>query len=253
MSEEPLSEQCASQLEAALHYTSETLYARLGPLARSCRQGDQYECINACVFLISSAASQRHVSREARLATFREGRWSEKNCCQSQESMVEAGFYYLGEADYVKCFFCDLGLRDWNPAEIAEMEHANFSPLCFFLKASRGLDWLRSRSNRPQNYPTSYLRQDHNGLMRQIKQELDSPYAVFACGSGFNDTKVMLCIARRYIRQGAKMTLQELITELQAEWDREMLGGGNSSKFSDAGPNFPGQFDLAATLRSFRV
>ena len=32
---------------------------------------------------------------------------------QSQESLANAGFYYIGRCDHVKCFYCDGGLRNW--------------------------------------------------------------------------------------------------------------------------------------------
>uniref|UniRef100_A0A1I8J0T0 AMP-binding domain-containing protein n=1 Tax=Macrostomum lignano TaxID=282301 RepID=A0A1I8J0T0_9PLAT len=197
----------------ALDAVSTTLSSRLSPLARSDSVMDIYEALTAAVYLMSSASNPLKVSRESRRLSFEQGAWVHMGRTQTVEDMVESGFFYLQEDDHVKCFFCDLGLKDWDAGDVPEMEHAKFSPLCFFLKSSRGLEWLRRSSPRPPNYPTSYTRQDHNQLLRILSDELLSEPVDIVCKLGFCDTKVLLCIARKFIRFRQKFTRQELLQE----------------------------------------
>uniref|UniRef100_A0A1I8J3Q3 Histone H2A n=1 Tax=Macrostomum lignano TaxID=282301 RepID=A0A1I8J3Q3_9PLAT len=172
----------------ALDAVSTTLSRRLSPLARSDSVMDIYEALTAAVYLMSSASNPLKVSRESRRLSFEQGAWVHMGRTQTVEDMVESGFFYLQEDDHVKCFFCDLGLKDWDAGDVPEMEHAKFSPLCFFLKSSRGLEWLRRSSPRPPNYPTSYTRQDHNQLLRILSDELLSEPVDIVCKLGFCDT-----------------------------------------------------------------
>uniref|UniRef100_A0A1I8GNU2 WD_REPEATS_REGION domain-containing protein n=1 Tax=Macrostomum lignano TaxID=282301 RepID=A0A1I8GNU2_9PLAT len=215
-----------AELHRALDFVSKTLSGRLSPLTGQWLGFDSnWEALTAAVYLASSAASPAFLSREARRRSFeRDDVWRRRGGRQSPEDMVESGFFYLGEADHVKCFFCDFDLRDWDAGDVPEAEHAKFSPLCFFLKSSRGLDWLRRSSPRPPNYPTSYSRQDHNRLLRILADELRSEAADIVRRVGFSDTKVLLCVARKFIRFRQKFSRQELLLEMQREWDREMSG-----------------------------
>ena len=44
--------------------------------------------------------------------------------------LAEAGFYYTKIADGVKCFKCDVQLRNWSPEDTAWGEHEKWSPQC---------------------------------------------------------------------------------------------------------------------------
>ncbi|PAA60889.1 hypothetical protein BOX15_Mlig000686g3, partial [Macrostomum lignano] len=224
---------------------STKLADRMRPLADSTRLLDVYEALTAVVYLTSSPSTLRFVTRKARMDSFVIGNWDYLGKSQTKEDMVESGFFYLMEEDHVKCFFCDLGLKDWDQGDHPEQEHVKFSPLCFFLKSSRGMERLRAMSERPPNYPTSYTRQDHNQLMKILGDELTSPQIDLVCRLGFSNTKVLLCIARKFIRFRQKYTRQELVVEMQKEWDREMADNPADP------PHFNDKHDLAAVLREF--
>ena len=63
----------------------------------------------------------------------------------SFDQIVEAGFYYTGEADCVRCFWYSLGLNCWDPGDDPWREHARFSPRCPWLLRCRGRYYSRSR------------------------------------------------------------------------------------------------------------
>ncbi|XP_013396547.1 baculoviral IAP repeat-containing protein 7-A-like [Lingula anatina] len=63
----------------------------------------------------------------ARLATF--ARWP-PGIKQTPNVLAEAGLYYLGVNDSVKCFFCDGGLCNWQPTDDPWEEHKTWFPQC---------------------------------------------------------------------------------------------------------------------------
>ena len=61
----------------------------------------------------------------------------------SFDKSAEAGFYYTGETDCVRCFWCSLGLNCWGPGDDPWREHARFSPRCPWLLRCRGHYFVR--------------------------------------------------------------------------------------------------------------
>lgn len=43
-------------------------------------------------------------------------------------------FIFLGVCDYVKCFHCGLGFKNWMFYDVPLEEHARWSPNCFYIK-----------------------------------------------------------------------------------------------------------------------
>ena len=77
---------------------------------------------------------------EIREQTFIDHNWSAhvNFTSPSFDKIAEAGFYYTGEADCVRCFWCSLGLNCWDPGDDPWREHARFSPRCPWLLRCRG-------------------------------------------------------------------------------------------------------------------
>ncbi|XP_046545354.1 baculoviral IAP repeat-containing protein 2-like [Haliotis rubra] len=67
----------------------------------------------------------------ARLDSFTS--WPTAYVPQSPESLVAAGFYYIGSADRVTCFQCGITLRDWDVGHDPMTEHREYSPNCEFI------------------------------------------------------------------------------------------------------------------------
>uniref|UniRef100_A0AAY4AS48 RING-type E3 ubiquitin transferase n=1 Tax=Denticeps clupeoides TaxID=299321 RepID=A0AAY4AS48_9TELE len=57
-------------------------------------------------------------------------------------ALARAGFFYTGHGDNVKCYFCDGGLRNWEPGDDPWQEHAKWFPRCEFLLQSRGHEYV---------------------------------------------------------------------------------------------------------------
>ncbi|XP_078248134.1 baculoviral IAP repeat-containing protein 7 isoform X1 [Pogona vitticeps] len=62
----------------------------------------------------------------------------------SPEILAGAGFFYTGQGDYVRCFYCDGALRNWERGDDPWMEHARWFPSCKFLLQSRGRGFVNS-------------------------------------------------------------------------------------------------------------
>jgi len=46
----------------------------------------------------------------------------------SPRYFTEAGFFYLGDRDRVKCFYCNGGLQNWHYNDDPWFEHAKWYP-----------------------------------------------------------------------------------------------------------------------------
>ena len=80
-----------------------------------------------------------------RLQTFHltENRPNEKIRATSFET-ADAGFYYLGNKDRVKCWYCNGGFQNCERFGLAWEEHAIFFPKCEFLLISKELEFVKN-------------------------------------------------------------------------------------------------------------
>ncbi|KAM5181755.1 baculoviral IAP repeat-containing protein 2 [Mantella aurantiaca] len=66
------------------------------------------------------------------------------------KKLAEAGFYYVGRNDDVKCFCCDGGLRCWESGDDPWVEHAKWFPRCEYLMHIKGQSFVQ---NIQERYP----------------------------------------------------------------------------------------------------
>ncbi|NXW76244.1 BIR7B protein, partial [Hirundo rustica] len=81
------------------------------------------------------------VREEMRLSTFEN--WP-PNSNVYPEQLARAGFFYTGQGDVVRCFYCDGGVRSWSVGDDPWREHAKWYPECEFLLHSRGREFVSS-------------------------------------------------------------------------------------------------------------
>ena len=62
---------------------------------------------------------------------------------QQPKELAEAGFFYIGLSDQVKCFYCDGGLRNWQADDYPWTEHARWFSKCGFVRLVKGDDFIR--------------------------------------------------------------------------------------------------------------
>ena len=51
----------------------------------------------------------------------------------SAREMAEAGFFYSGYSDQVYCFYCGLGLHEWEPLDDPVTEHMKWYKNCGYI------------------------------------------------------------------------------------------------------------------------
>ena len=56
--------------------------------------------------------------------------------------LADAGFYYTGLSDRVRCFQCGLVLHSWEANGMPYHAHARFSPRCPYMIVEKGIDWI---------------------------------------------------------------------------------------------------------------
>ncbi|XP_052809746.1 baculoviral IAP repeat-containing protein 7-A-like isoform X1 [Mya arenaria] len=76
---------------------------------------------------------------EARLDTF-DG-WSE-DVSQKPHQLADAGLYFTGVEDHVRCFACDGGLWQWDAGDDPWVEHCRWFPACHFARTSKGDQYI---------------------------------------------------------------------------------------------------------------
>src|SRR6267154_899967 len=56
--------------------------------------------------------------------------------------LAKAGFYSIGYQDFVKCFECNGGIREWEPYDDPWIEHAKYYPTCKYIKNNRSKTFI---------------------------------------------------------------------------------------------------------------
>ncbi|KAK3576359.1 hypothetical protein CHS0354_039295 [Potamilus streckersoni] len=83
--------------------------------------------------------SPQYQAYHVRLSTFT--RWP-SNMTQKPEQIAQAGFYYTGLQDVVRCFACDGGLKNWDPEDDPWIEQARWFPQCPFVQKVKGQEFV---------------------------------------------------------------------------------------------------------------
>ncbi|XP_045195762.2 baculoviral IAP repeat-containing protein 2-like [Mercenaria mercenaria] len=78
-------------------------------------------------------------SMQARLSSF--AGWP-GHIIQTPLQLAEAGLYYTGFEDQVRCFMCDGGLRRWDPEDVPWTEHCRWFPDCPFAREMKGEEFI---------------------------------------------------------------------------------------------------------------
>ncbi|XP_062611236.1 baculoviral IAP repeat-containing protein 7-A-like isoform X2 [Saccostrea cucullata] len=76
-----------------------------------------------------------------RLESFQTEKWP-SSITQTPKQIAEAGFYFTGEEDAVRCHYCDGGLREWEPGDDPWTEHARWFPFCKFVMKIKGIQFI---------------------------------------------------------------------------------------------------------------
>lgn len=91
---------------------------------------------------LSEAVYPQFSTRQSRLSTFTHWPHSATGMFPAQY-MADLGFYYAGYADCVRCFYCGVGLKSWEPQDDPLTEHIRWRPECRFLMSTKGKEHVQ--------------------------------------------------------------------------------------------------------------
>lgn len=70
---------------------------------------------------------------------------------QKPTDLAAAGLFYTCEADKTVCYYCGVGLLNWEPTDDPWVEHARWSKKCFFLEFVKGSNFVILCKNMKSN------------------------------------------------------------------------------------------------------
>ena len=111
----------------------------LGPNVRYVNDKPPNDVENVGIIRHSGPANAKYSTTESRLRSFRD--WPPA-LRQEPKQLAEAGFYYIGLSDQTKCFYCDGGLRNWQPDDDPWTEHARWFSKCGFVRLIKGDEFI---------------------------------------------------------------------------------------------------------------
>ncbi|XP_063064181.1 baculoviral IAP repeat-containing protein 7 isoform X1 [Engraulis encrasicolus] len=180
-------------------------------------------------------------SEDARLTTYHN--WPTGASVQP-DALARAGFFYTGDifvlvghGDNVKCFFCDGGLRNWEPGDDPWQEHAKWFPRCEYLLQTRGREYV---SNIQESY--FHMGETVSGSQVPVTRDMTpgsdvvggqgsaaallSPVVQTVLGMGFEAALVQSLVQTRYLLTGRHYTsVSDLVADvLQAEEEDRLRG-----------------------------
>ncbi|XP_060603699.1 uncharacterized protein LOC132756601 [Ruditapes philippinarum] len=81
----------------------------------------------------------QYATKTAREASY--STWPDTSS-HTPEVLADAGFFYAGFGDCVRCFYCGIGLRHWTAEDDPWIEHARWSKNCVFVKQKKGEEFV---------------------------------------------------------------------------------------------------------------
>ncbi|XP_013419082.1 baculoviral IAP repeat-containing protein 3-like, partial [Lingula anatina] len=97
-------------------------------------------------------------------------------------NLAKAGFFYAGISDNVKCFYCDGGLRNWEPQDDPWTEHARWFPFCDFVLQRKGEEFIRHVQQRfaCHSNDTPQLTSQNQAAITNVRRREAGQYVVEA-------------------------------------------------------------------------
>ncbi|KAJ8321581.1 hypothetical protein KUTeg_000872 [Tegillarca granosa] len=120
--------------------------------------------------------------------------WPE-NLTQKPKEMALAGFLYIGELDYCRCFFCGGGLRHWEAGDDPWVEHARWFPKCYFLRQNKEVQCTNNTEVSPTN--GHHIVDEKNDDLSDEEFNLPSTLSVLQMGYSKDQVKQAISILKK--------------------------------------------------------
>ncbi|XP_026562675.1 baculoviral IAP repeat-containing protein 3-like [Pseudonaja textilis] len=149
------------------------------------------------------------------------------------QQLADAGFYYVGRSDDVKCFCCDGGLRCWETGDDPWVEHAKWFPSCEYLIYRKGQEFVHQVQAR---YP-HLLQQLLSTADIPVDENTEVPIIRFEPGENTSEDAVIM-----------KTPMVEAVLEMG--FSRKLVKQTIQSKILTTGENYKTVNDLVSDLIS---
>ncbi|RZC18428.1 inhibitor of apoptosis 2 [Asbolus verrucosus] len=160
-----------------------------------------------------------YATLESRLRSF--AMWP-PDLIQTPDILSQAGFYYEGMGDQVRCFHCDGGLRHWDPQDDPWTEHARWFPRCSFIKLVKGQDFVTACSLELNvNSNLEEVDQKNSNLHprkrevseREVQEHMTGEVALSALSIGLNVERVKRAIREKLEQTGRGYSQPDALVE----------------------------------------
>ncbi|XP_053398209.1 baculoviral IAP repeat-containing protein 8-like [Mercenaria mercenaria] len=94
---------------------------------------------------------------------------------QTPRQMSEAGFFFVGVADFTRCFCCGGGLRNWEPGDDPMLEHTRWFPHCEYVSKLKGERYVAAVQRRHQEHMLEQQRQQTEIAQRRDELGIRPP------------------------------------------------------------------------------
>nr|XP_039263544.1 E3 ubiquitin-protein ligase XIAP-like [Styela clava]XP_039263551.1 E3 ubiquitin-protein ligase XIAP-like [Styela clava] len=149
--------------------------------------------------------------------------------------IAKAGFFFLGESDKTKCFYCNGGLQNWDANDEPWTEHAKWFPGCEFVIRQKGTEFVRQIADQHPNLNRPHIR---NPASYDIPPEIrhsTSPQPMDTRNPNSNSSNIKVDelismgflkekierLIRRKSNQGGYANIEEIIQDLLQVEDSE--------------------------------
>merc|ERR1711953_1402356 len=175
----------------------------------------------------------KYSTLEARLRSFRDWPPALK---QEPRQLAEAGFYYIGFSDQTKCFYCDGGLRNWQPEDDPWTEHARWFSKCGFVRLVKGDEFISKcmEERPPESLAPEISKNPRTPTDEEIKSLMSSTVVQQVLSMGVDASRIKSALKRQILRNGQpfsdpnSLVSAALKTDCEAERRPVSLGGAES-------------------------
>ncbi|KAK5650406.1 hypothetical protein RI129_001435 [Pyrocoelia pectoralis] len=158
----------------------------------------------------------KYATLESRMRTF--SMWPD-DLIQTPDSLSQAGFYYEGSGDQVRCFHCDGGLRHWDPQDDPWTEHARWFPKCGYVSLVKGQDFVTAcASNNSSNVEEDYRKsirpfQRREVTEKEILTQMLTPEVMAALSIGLHVGRIKQAIKEKLEQTGVGFATPDAVIE----------------------------------------
>ncbi|XP_053389425.1 uncharacterized protein LOC123551900 [Mercenaria mercenaria] len=155
---------------------------------------------------------------------------------QTPRQMSEAGFFYVGVADFTRCYCCGGGLRNWEPGDDPMLEHTRWFPRCEYVNKLKGERYVAAVQRRHQEHMAEQQRQQIEIAQRRDENRnppdpmtTEAAAVMREMGYSVDRTKEAILAVRR--QTGSSMvTTQQVLTWLLDDEERRLTGNSSNTE-----------------------